>query len=240
MVKSKAIQDYENAKKKLEEMRILRRQGKAGEELLGLRKLLIDIFEVHEPWSDIIHGDIIHEFGVAHQNLGDYPQALDSLWSAAKLRSRINPIDLFYTLHQIVMCKLARGDSVENLSEDIKLVRKVFQLAYDHATGMKDFQACGYLSHNYAFYFQLENKWDEALLHYDESASFFMQAGYRKGKALSCLRQAQCFMETFKCPQAFECLDEAEEIFKKLGDEKRLKEVEKTREEVKKAQLMMR
>ena len=237
MVKSEAEKAYEDAKEILKRMRNLRYQGKIGEELIGLRELLKDIFEVYEPWSNIVHGDIVHEQGVAHQNLGDYPQALDCLWSAANLRKGLKySIDLFYTLHQIVMCKLARGDSVWDVKEDIQQARKVFQFAYEHATGMKDFQARGYISHNYAFYFQLAREFENALEWYHESEKDFELIGDVRGKALSFLRQAQCCKEIDGFGIALTYLDKVEGIFKKLGDEKRLNEIEKTRAEIKKVQ----
>ncbi len=230
-------QEYKDAKEELKRMRKLRYQGKIGEELIELQKMLIGIFGVYSPWSDIIHGDILHEFGVAHQNLRDYSQALDSLWSAAKLRSRLRyPIDVFYTLHQIVMCEHARGDSVEDLTKDIKQARKAFQPALDYALVKEYHKDCGYILHNHAFYFQLEEKWEEALIHYSFSEEFFKKANNSRGIALSCLRQAQCYLHTNEYSQARGCLDDAEKIFKENGDKKRLEEVEKTRSEIKKVQ----
>lgn len=241
MAKSEAEKAYEAAKKKLAEMRVLRHQGKFGEELIELRKLLKEIFEVYEPWSDIIHGDIIHEQGVVHQNLRDYPLALDCLWSAAKLRSRLYyPIDLFYTLHQIVMCKLARGDAVMDISEDIVRVREIYESAHDYAVAIEDFQACGYTTHNFAFYYQIEELYDAALLYYSISEEFMKKAKDSRGLALSCLRQAQCYRESYEYSQALGCLDEAEKIFRELGDEKRLVEVQETRKAVKKLEEMIK
>jgi len=241
MVKSKVIEAYENANQRLADMRDLRHQGKISEELIELRELLIEIFKVYEPWSDIIHSDIIHEFGVAHQNRGDYSLALDYLWSAAKLRRRLyHPIDLFYTLHQIVMCKLARGDAVEAISEDIARARKSYEFAVAYAEAKYDYRGLGYIHHNYAFYYQVEGKYGNALLYYSVGEEFMSKADDSRGQALICLRQAQCFKETREFSQAFDCLNTAEKIFREIGDEKRLKEIEETRKDVKKAQEMVR
>ena len=241
MVKSKVTEAYEEAKEELARMRDLRHQGKIGEELIGLRELLKEISKVNEPWSDIVHGDVIHEFGVAHQNLGDYPLALDCLWSAVNLRRRLYyPIDLFYTLHQIVMCELARGDAVVDISEDIERAKEEFEFAFDYAVATRSYTDCAYIRHNKAFYYQLHEEWEDALLHYSESEDVFIKAGSIRGKALSCFRQAQCYKETRKFSQAFDCLDTAEKIFREIGDEKRLKEIEETRKDVKKAQEMVR
>lgn len=233
MTKDEAEQTYKNAEKKLARMRALRHEGKIGEELIELRKMLMKIFEVGDPWTDIIHDGILHEFGVAHQNLGDYPQALDYLWSAAILRKKY-PVDLFYTLHQIVMCKLARGDKSEDVAEDIVRARESYESAVAYAEKKYDYRDLGYMHHNYAIYFHRERKYDDALLYYSISEGFFSKTNDSRGQALSFLRQAQCFIKTGDSPEAEECLDFAKRVFSEIGDKKRLEEVKRTREEIKK------
>lgn len=196
-----------------------------------------NLAESDEEWARLTIGDAMHQLGATLQNMGkDYKAALSCLWCAIAYRQAIrDSIGLAYSYFQVPMCRLASGEKLEAVMPDFQKASKAIIIAISLAKRKDDYKVLGDLHHNLAYISQIEgNRYSAAIGIYSEALIYRRKAEDKRGEGLTLARLAECFLESgdFQPAIAKDYAKNALQIFQKIGDVNRIKQVDKTLEKI--------
>lgn len=223
-----------------------RYHGNYGGSLIRLRELtnsLSPFGVIGDEWAKLLLGEVMHQFGVTYQNMKDWPTAFDYLSIAACYRSSIGDlIGRAYTFFQIPMCRLARGDKVEDVMPDFERAEEAINMAIPGAVEADDYKTLGNMYQNLAYTSQQKRDLRQAINLYHETLGYRKIVKDRRGEGLTLARMAECYKELggMSISDAKIHAKGALEIFQEIGDVNRIKQVEKVLREIEEIEAEMR
>jgi len=228
----------EEFERKVKEATSLRYKGEYQKSLDEFDELIKELSTIGEDWARLIIGECIHQLGATFQNMGTslegelarfrhFSAAFSYLWIAFNYRKAIDDkIGTAYTAFQIPMCRLAKGDKKEDILPDFKMARKVIEGITQFSTMMKHPQVLGNMFQNLGYIHQQEGNIAAAFDTYLAALGWRGIAGDHRGRGLSLARLVECCLKKEEIGLAEKWAKEALQIFRDIGDNNRIKQVE--------------
>ncbi len=183
--------------------------------------------------AKLIIGEAMHQIGVTLQNIGkDYKAALSCLWCAIAYRQAIHDPNVAYSYFQIPMCRLASGEKVEDVMPDFMKAEKAIVVAISLATRIDNFKILGDMWHNTAYICQMQQNYQDALAAYGKALAYRRKSEDKRGAGLTLARLAECYLKLKDKEGAKLQAEEALKIFQEIGDVNRIKQAERTLQEI--------
>ena len=209
-----------------------------------------DLMDKKKPEQKLVlekAGEVLHQIGVTYQNMGEFLPALLQLKQAKCFRRDNGDIvGLAYTAFQIPMCRLARGDSIEDVLPDFEIAKRAIEKAFPELQKRRDYKKIGDMYQNLAFISQQKGQIEEAIDLYLTASKIQTEEENQRGMGLTCARLAECYIKQgidakergyiIKAREIFDTARQnanwALDIFKLIPDKNRIEQVNKTLDEI--------
>ena len=176
---------------------------------------LMDNEKPKEEWVLEKTGEVMHQIGVTYQNMGEFLPALLQLKQAKCFRMDNNDIVGYaFTCSQIAMCRLARGDPVEDVLPDFETAKEAIEKAIPELQKREDYKKVGDMGRDLAYIAQRKGEITEAIDLYWTAFRIYDEQGDKRGKALTYARLAQCYaLEGENAQKEEEIANDAESFY---------------------------
>ncbi len=210
-----------------------RYQGKYPEALDKFDLVIKAFSATDDKDRKLLIGEAMHQLGVTLQNMGkDYKAALSCLWCTIAYRQAIRDPNLVYSYFQIPMCRLASGEKVKDVMPDFMVAQRAITMTISLAARKDDFKVLGDMWHNTGYICQIQENYRDALAAYNYALSDRIMTKDKRGAGLTYARMSECWKKLGETKNAKLNAKKALEIFQEIGDVNRIKQVEKTLQEI--------